>query len=193
MKRTTFVVLSSLLLLGTTHAQMTFNRIDTTLKIGKVGYRVDCRNKNTDQNQLTVKPVGFQSEARDMSFVIRGRVLKAEIDDLNNDGNPDLVLTIYMDSTATYGTVYAFVSDGNKAMIPCILPDLTMDGKMNAGYKGHDKFTLMEGTLLQKFPVYKPGDAKDSPTGGNRVLQYRLVKSGESSFKFSLIQSFDTR
>lgn len=193
MKRTTFVVLSSLLLLGTTHAQMTFNRIDTTLKIGKVGYRVDCRNKNIDQNQLTVKPVGFQSEARDMSFAIRGRVLRAEIDDMNNDSYPDLLLTIYMDSTATYGTVYAFVSDANKGMIPCILPDLTMDGKMNAGYKGHDKFTLMEGTLLQKFPVYKPGDAKDNPTGGNRVLQYRLVKSGEGSFKFSLIQSFDTR
>lgn len=192
MKRITLIVLSGLLL-GAAHAQMTFNKIDTTLKIGKVGYRVDCRNKSIDQNQLTVKPVGFQNEARDMSFAIRGRVLKAEIDDMNNDGCPDLLLTIYTDSSATYGTVYAFVSDGNKAIIPCVLPDLTMDGKMNGGYKGHDKFTLMEGTLLQKFPVYKPGDAKDNPTGGNRVLQYRLVKNGENAYKFSLIQSFDTR
>ena len=64
--------------------------------------------------------------------------------------------------------VDAFISDGNKSLTPCVLPDAMMDGKVNAGYKGHDEFSRMQGYLLQKFPIYQPGDDKEKPTGGTR-------------------------
>ena len=55
-----------------------------------------------------------------MEFMMRGRVAKAEIDDLNGDGYPDLVLYVYTDSSAVFGTVYAFVSKANKSFVGCI-------------------------------------------------------------------------
>jgi hypothetical protein len=192
-KLLTLTLFSNLLFFGAANAQFSFGKIDTTLKTGKVGYRVDCKNKNIDQNQLTIRPVGFESGAREMSFGIRGRVAKTEIDDLNNDGFPDLILYIYSDSNSAFGTVYAFLSEANKSITPCALPDVMLDGKINTGYKGHDQFSLMESYLLQKFPIYRPGDDKDKPTGGIRSLLYQLVRGEDGKFKFSIVRFYDTK
>jgi hypothetical protein len=193
MKHFVILLLSGLAFIGKGSAQYPIRKIDTTLKIGKTGYRVDCRNSNIQQNQLSIRPVGFQSEARELSFYIRGFVVKEEIDDLNNDGFPDLLLYIYMDSTQTFGTVYAFLSDANKSIVSCLLPDPMLDGKINQGYKGHDQFSRMEGYLLEKFPIYKPGDDKDKPTGGNRVLLYQLVRNTDGGFKFNRVRLYETQ
>ena len=196
MKYPLILLFAGLLCFAATDAQVSFNKIDSTLKIGRVGYRVECRNKSTEVNQLSVRPVGFDGSARELNFPLRGRVLKAEIDDLNSDGYPDLVLYIYSDSAGIFGTVYAFLSEANKSITGCVLPDPMMNGKINSGYKGHDQFILMEGNLLQKFPIYKPGDDKDKPTGGTRVVLYQLGKTDNgdngATYKFNLVRTYDT-
>jgi len=191
MRKLLICIFPGLLCFALAGAQVTFPKIDTTLKIGRVGYRVDCRNKKVDENQLEVKPVGFDNAARELNFILRGRVAKAEIDDLNSDGYPDLVLYVYTDSNAIYGTVYAFISQANKSITGCVLPDPVMDGKINEGYKGHDQFSLMQGFLLEKFPIYKAGDDKDQPTGGTRVILYQLVSNGSDGFKFEKMRNYD--
>lgn len=191
MKYASALFFSLWLLSGTAGAQTPIAKMDTTLKIGKTGYRVDCRNKIANQNQLTIRPVGFESGARDMSFFIQGRVAKAEIDDLNSDGFPDLVLYVYSDSNAVFGTVYAFLSEANKSISPCMLPDVMLNGKINTGYKGHDTFALMESFLQQKFPIYKTGDEKEKPTGGTRVVLYQLGKDEQDRYKFNMIRTYD--
>ena len=186
-------ILLTLLLPGiSANAQVIFQKIDTTVKVGKVGYRVSCKNKKYDENQLEVRPVGMDNQAREMNFMLRGRVAKAEIDDLNSDGYPDLVLYVYTDSLANFGTVYAFVSKANKSITGCVLPDPMMDGKINAGYKGHDQFSLMEGFLLEKFPIYKAGDDQDKPSGGTRVILYQLIPDEGDRFKFQKVRNYDT-
>jgi hypothetical protein len=196
MKYPLILLFAGLLCFAATDAQVSFNKIDSTLKIGRVGYRVECRNKSTEVNQLSVRPVGFDGSARELNFPLRGRVLKAEIDDLNSDGYPDLVLYIYSDSAGIFGTVYAFLSEANKSITGCVLPDPMMNGKINSGYKGHDQFILMEGNLLQKFPIYKPGDDKDKPTGGTRVVLYQLAKTDNgdngATYHFNMVRSYDT-
>jgi hypothetical protein len=134
----------------------------------------------------------MDNQAREMNFMLRGRVAKAEIDDLNSDGYPDLVLYVYTDSLANFGTVYAFVSKANKSITGCVLPDPMMDGKINAGYKGHDQFSLMEGFLLEKFPIYKAGDDQDKPSGGTRVILYQLIPDEGDRFKFQKVRNYDT-
>jgi hypothetical protein len=187
-----------LLLLGglffiTANAQVTFNHIDTTLKIGKAGYRVTCRNRSITENPISIRPIGMESDAREMNFPLKGRLYGAQIDDLNSDGYPDLLLYIYTDSNAVFGTVYIFISEANKQISSCFLPDAALDGKINQGYKGHDKFSLLEGTLLQQFPVYNPGDDKDKPTGGSRVLLYQLAKGEGGRYKLNRIRFYDTK
>ncbi len=190
MKYAFILSLLGLLFFCKADAQLSFNKIDSTLKMGNAGYRVSCKNKNVNANDMTISPVGFSSEAQRMNFVLSGRLARAEIDDLNSDGFPDLVLYIYSDSTALFGTVYAFLSEANKTISPCVLPDTRMDGKINTGYKGHDQFSLMGSYLQQKFPVYKAGD-KDRPTGGTRVILYQLIRGGDDKFKFNVVRFYD--
>jgi hypothetical protein len=192
MKTLGIIFLMALLAGASASAQVVFPKMDTTVKIGKTGYRVECKNKNYDQNQLSVRPVGFDNAAGEANFMIRGRVAKAEIDDLNSDGYPDLVLYVYSDSSAIFGTVWAFVSKANKSFTGCALPDPMLDGKINEGYKGHDQFSLMEGYLLEKFPIYKTGDDKDKPSGGTRVILYQLVPDEGARFKFLKVRTYDT-
>ncbi len=177
---------------GPVHAQSVIPKFDSLFKIGKIGYRADCKNKNLEDNELTVKPIGFENTARPMTFFIKGRVVGGEIDDLNNDGYPDLILYVYSGQDGTYGTVYAFSSQENKGVVPFALPDVQLNGKISQGYKGHDKFYLLEGRLMQKFPVYKPEDDKDKPTGGNRVIQYQVAADESGKLKFEMVRFYDT-
>lgn len=168
-------------------------KFDTTVMSGKIGFRIYCKNKMGEQNRLEIKLIGFQNTAREPNFFILGRVAKAVLDDLNNDGYPDLLLYISTGEGGIYGTVYAFASDQNKAIIPCVLPDVMANGKLSQGYKGHDEFSLMEGSLLQKFPLYKPGDDKDKPTGGKRIIQYHMAATTNGKYEFKVMQSYDLK
>jgi hypothetical protein len=177
----------------TASAQFTFNKIDTTMKIGKVGYRVTCRNRSLTDNPIAIRAVGMESEVHPFDYPLKGRVLSTQVDDLNSDGYPDLILFVYTDSNAIHGTVICILSEANKSLSPCYLPDISYDPKVNKGYKGYDKFSLLEGTLLQQFPVYNPGDEKDKPTGGTRTLMYQVGKGENGGHKFNRIRFYDTK
>ena len=48
---------------------------DSTMKLGKAGYRVRCNNKKPDKNNLTIGTIGFESSAtRDFDVEIKGRI-----------------------------------------------------------------------------------------------------------------------
>jgi hypothetical protein len=177
----------------TAGAQVAINKVDTTMKIGKAGYRVTCRNRSIAENPLAIRPVGMESDARPIDVMVKGRVSFTAVDDLNTDGFPDLILFLYSDSNATKGSVYCVISEGNKTLAPCFLPDISYDPKVNKGYKGHDKFALLEGSLLHQFPIYNAGDADDKPTGGERTLMYQVIKGENGGYKFNRIRFYDTK
>jgi hypothetical protein len=193
MKRMLFCLLAGLAFLGKAGAQITFRKIDTTMKVGSTGFKVSSRNKDIGTNVASIRPIGFESPANEaMNVPVRGRISYVQVDDLNNDGIADLILFIYNDSAAKHGTVLVLMSDGNKSILPCALPDPALEGKINTGYKGGDQFSMMEGTVLEKFPVFKAGDKDSLPTGGNRVVQYRVGRNESGGYKFSILRSYDT-
>jgi len=50
------------------NSQIVVTKYDSTLKIGKAGYRISCFNKTVDRNILNIRPVGFKQEAREVCF-----------------------------------------------------------------------------------------------------------------------------
>jgi hypothetical protein len=187
-----------LLLAGACHpwqanAQISFEKIDTTMKIGKYGFHVTCRNKDIKSNQISIRPIGYESPAnQSMNIPLRGRISAVQVDDLNSDGLADLIIFVYNDSAAIHGTVVAMISSDEKTLMGCPLSDPALDGKINAGYKGHDTFMMLEGTLLLRFPIYKPDDKDDHPTGGIRTVQYNVVRGENSGFKFNILRTYDS-
>jgi hypothetical protein len=168
-----------------------FKRIDTTMKIGKSGYKVVCNNKNDDKNYITITPVGFANSARDVSFEVKGKIKSAEIDDLNNDLFPDLVLYVYPPGEKEKGTVIGVASEKNESFTGIMFPDIVDDPKLRTGYQGYDQFMLMEGTLMRKFPVYTVDSVGAKPTGMYRQVQYRVVPGERGSLKFKVARSYE--
>ncbi|HXL56173.1 MAG TPA: hypothetical protein VN958_07955, partial [Chitinophagaceae bacterium] len=157
-----------------------------------VGYRVSCNNKNESENQVSVSPKGFKGEVRDVSFPIKGRLRKILVDDLNDDGYPDLLLCIYGGTNGEMGNIAAIASSGNTSLAPVQFPDIYSYPKLSEGYKGHDEFTIMIGTLLQSFPIYKPGDT-GTPTDSTRVIQYKIMNGENGGLTFKVLRSYEKR
>jgi len=118
LRRFLLVVAIGFLSLSQLSAQ--FRKIDTTMKVGKAGYRVYCNNKSPEKNNLSITPQGFEAGSREISLEIKGRILGAETDDLNNDGFPDLVLWVYNSDPNSYGKVFGIYSDQNKGIRPIV-------------------------------------------------------------------------
>ncbi|MCA6451210.1 MAG: hypothetical protein IM584_02090 [Chitinophagaceae bacterium] len=179
-------------LIGYLGAQNSFRRIDTTMKVGKVGYRLTCSNKNPEKNTASISPVGFDKNMREFSFEIKGRVSRAEVDDVNRDGYPDLVFYTYTNDSIPRGNVVAISSEKNESVAPIFLPDIYDDPKLRVGYKGNDEYFLMEGTLIRRFPVYPAEGTPAPPTSGTlmRQIQY-IVVPGERGAKFKAARSYE--
>ena len=163
-------------------------KIDTTASFAGLGYRVSCSNKNPDQNEVNVSPKGFGKDVRDLSFIAKGILRNILVDDFNEDGFPDLLLCIYNGPHGELGNITAIASNGNSSLLPASFPDIYTDQKISEGYKGHDEFTVLVNTLMRSFPFYKAGDT-DTPTGGTKIIQYKMVKEGDS-YKFKVLRSY---
>ncbi len=169
-------------------------KFDSTLKIGKVGYRITCANKSNEKNELNLSLIGFEENRSDINLNIKGKIQSAEIDDLNRDGFPDLLIYIFSEGEKRKGTVLAISSDNNKSIAPIVFPDITDDAKLSAGYTGGDEYKLFNGILLRKFPVLIVADSSATSVPPVKVIRqiiYKVVMGERGTLKFKVERSFD--
>jgi hypothetical protein len=167
-------------------------RIDTTMKVGKAGYRINCLNKSAEKNAISINPVGFENEVRDFSFDLKGLLTGAEVDDLNKDGFPDLLLYVNTKDSLNKSTVIGISSMENKSVVPIALPDILDDPRLRDGYKGSDQYMLLEGILMRTYPLFeKDANGVQQPTGKMRRLMYRVAQGEQGSLKFVISRFYD--
>lgn len=164
-------------------------RYDSTLKIGKVGFRVSCTNKSTNQNSLNIRPIGFKSEAREVNLELKARVISSEIDDLNHDGFVDLI--IYIMESSGKKNLFCVSSKNDEMMQPIYFPDIMNDAQLSKGYRGGDEYRLVEGILFRKFPIYQTDTAIKEPTKKVRQIMYRVVEGERAMLNFKSFRSFE--
>ncbi|MBC7652562.1 MAG: hypothetical protein H7101_12525 [Deinococcales bacterium] len=165
------------------------------MKYTSAGYRVFASNKSAEKNSVTVSVIGFSSTAqRDASFEVKGILKGAAVDDFNNDGFPDLVMHIYNGKAAEMGSIIGIASDKNESIRPIYFPDILDDAKLRSGYKGNDKFKLIEGTLMRSFPVFDVTDTSATkPLGIVRHIQYRVFTAENNVLKFKVLRTYETK
>lgn len=179
-----------ILFLATNANGQKFLKYDSTLKIGKVGYRVFCMNRSIEKNAISIRPIGFKSEGREINLELKGKVTASEIEDLNNDGFPDLV--IYITEKSGNINLLSIASKDNETVEAIILPDITNDMQMSKGYRGEDDYKLVEGILFRKFPVYESDTTIKAPTNKVRQILYRVVRGEQPGiWKYKPFKNFD--
>ena len=157
----------------------------STLSLQGVSFKVTTKGEGSVQ-QLVVK-ANEQGHAYPLvKEELLGSLTGREVEDLNSDGRPELILFVTSAGSGSYGSVLAWSASKGHTLLPITMPELS--GKLAQGYMGHDQFAVVETTLMRRFPIYRPGDTNAKPTGGTRQIGYKLV-AGEAGFLFKPVSN----
>ena len=166
-------------------SQIDKTKFSKVLNLQEVGFNVSSIELD-GKNTLTIFTFGLKESEYNEKFDIEGeKVINAEVEDLNSDGSPELFVFTQSDGSGSYGNVYAFSVNNKKSMSQVYFQPTAENSQINKGYMGHDEFSIVENTLVQRFPIYKEGDTNAEPTGGIRQVSYRLVE-GEAMRKLEV-------
>jgi hypothetical protein len=156
------------------------------LSLQGVSFAVQAKGDGSQQT-LLVQTSGQSKRWQTIRETIDGTVVGAEVEDLNRDGMPELLLYTTSAGSGSYGSVLSWVSTKKGTLLPIFMPELS--GKAAQGYQGHDRFSVIENSLSRRFPIYKPGDSNASPSGGLRQINYSLIP-GEAGWLWK-VRSMD--
>lgn len=147
------------------------------LNLQDVGFNVTAKPKD-GKVEVEIYPFGLKLDKQTITQVIDGNVIDAEVEDLDADGSPEVVIYTQSGSDKKGNVIACSVLKKN-SMILCYFPPVEENDKIKTGYNGNDKFTLIERNLAQQFPVFV--DGKDS--GKKRQVSYTL-ENGEGTKVF---------
>lgn len=133
--------------------------------------------------QLEIQPYGLKNDTNKITLEIAGSVTNAEIEDLNSDGFPEILIYITSAGSGSYGNVIGYSVNNGKSLSQIYFPPISDNPEANKGYLGHDEFGIVDKALTQRFKTYNVGDINSNPSGNIRQIQYKLV-NGEASRKF---------
>lgn len=165
-------------------AQIDHTQFFKILQLQGIGFRVSSIPKE-GLNVLTVAPFGLEISNLEESMEIEGTVTDAEVEDLNSDGSPELLIYTKMENESHSGNVYAFSVNNRKSMSQVYFPPTSDNPKINQGYNGMDEFAIVETYLVQRFPIYEEKNDSMVNTGKTRQISYTLI-DGEAMRRFEV-------
>lgn len=155
-----------------------------TLELQGIGFNITA-TRNNGMSEVTISPFGLEIDNRPVTHQMEGSITDAEIEDLNADGSPEVLIYSRSDGSGSYGNVLAYSVNNRKSMSDVYFAPVTGNPALSKGYMGHDEFRVVENYLVQRFPIYNEGDSNAKPTGGIRQITYKLV-NGEASRRFEV-------
>lgn len=164
------------------------SQFSKSLRLQGITYQVKAIGNGSLQ-QLTIIPSGL-SLINDTIKQESEPIVAAEIEDLDKDGFPELLIYTQSAGSGSYGHVIGYSPNKGKSLSQINFPDLAKGSKESIGYMGHDSFSIIESSLARRFPIYVTNDNNAKATGKIRQLQYKL-KNGEASKQFVLVGSME--
>jgi hypothetical protein len=147
-------------------------------KLHGIGFQVTSKG-----NKLRIVPSGLKIDNSPIERDIDGTVTGADIGDINVDRSPEIY--VYIKDAKGKTSLIAYSANKKKSLSDIYLPPFTDDPKLAKGYRGHDDVAMVEGVIVQRFPIYKDTDTDNKPTGGWRQMQYKLTQ-GEAGWVLKL-------
>lgn len=171
------VLLTAWLLPAAARAVTPFNR---TVSLQGVSFQVQSSG-DSSQQVLTITAEGTRQPIAPIRLRLEGRVVGTEVADLNGNGQPEIYVFVQKGDSGSQGDLVAYALINGSRLTPITVETLSGNKASGLeGYRGNDSFQLMEGCLVRRFPVYRPGDTDARATGGERQICYEL-EGGDST------------
>ena len=162
--------------------QTSFSKV---LNLHGIGFNVSAAPKD-EENTLSIFTFGLEEKDYNETFYIPDEeVVDAEVEDLNSDGSPELLVYTRSKDNFGLGNVYAFSVNNLKSMSQVYFPPISENEKINQGHIGNDEFSLVENKLVQKFPIFEADGSNLNATGVTRQIIYKLIE-GEAMRKLEV-------
>lgn len=160
-----------------------------TLTLQHISFEIKSTGEGSIR-ELIIQPKGLEIDNNLIKIELDGEVINAEIEDLNSDGFPEILIYTISAGSGSYGNVIGYSVNNGKSISQIYFPEITENEEASKGYMGHDEFAIVETNLVRRFPIYKEGDTNNNPTGGTRQVSYKLI-NGEASRLFKVTQIND--
>ncbi|WP_246082206.1 hypothetical protein [Spirosoma lacussanchae] len=157
------------------------NSFSQSLRFNVYTFTVDAPDSGAVR-EVAIKAFRGQLLLTNFRIRIDGAITGAEVADLDNNRFPELYIYSSSNGSGSFGRVYGW------QFLPERKADVTLVNwrlPVADGYMGHDSLWIERGILCRKYPVYQFGDANAEPTGGIRMLRYRLRPVGQG---FALVE-----
>jgi len=144
----------------------------------------EVRSIRTDSSPLlTVTTVGLKHQtAPYITPLTDQEVMDAEIEDLNADGSPELLIYTSTQQRDKPVQVIGFSVNKMKSMSMIAMPDLQDNAEVFKEYRGYDECRILENRLMRRFPL--AGKSKEGyPI--YRFITYKMVE-GEAMRRFEI-------
>ena len=115
-----------------------------------IGFNISTTKEN-GITELTVLPYGLSESNEPFKTNVEGKVTNSEIEDLNSDGFPEVL--VYTESPDHFKDVIGYSVNNGKSMSRIRFPDIRENEKLTDIYKGYDEFSIVENFLGRRFPV----------------------------------------
>ncbi len=185
-----FLLAAAVLLLSSQTAQAGDGpqKLDKTLTLETISFHVTCPNEGS-LNAITITPSGLEQDNTPITVKeADGTVSNVEVADLNKDGSPEIYVFLTSAGSGAYGSLIAYSANHKKSLSEIYQLPLEDDKVNFKGYMGQDVFSISGDHLVRSFPVYRHGDSNAQPTGGTRVLEYKLLP-GKATWQLKLVKS----
>ncbi len=142
-----------------------------TLSVGKIVFHVFSPN-NRLHNSIIIQPSGIIDSSM-VQTGVAGDVVDAMAADINGDGYPEIYYVVFTEAKEL--NLFGYGSEQNKRLTPVYMPDIGEDKKFGKGHRNNDEYTIDGTRLKRSFPIYNEKDPMSSPSGGKRMVSYRLI------------------
>ena len=148
-------------------------------------YKVTEDKKSAGISDISIAPKGFKYSEDVFEIKDCDPLTDLFTLDLNNDGYEELYLVTSGTGSGSYGNIYGYASNRDLSVTPVYVREVSENDLKQGGdfygYMGHDSIFAENNRIYRKYPVYRDGDPNCCPTGGEKIISYRL-KAGEAGW-----------
>ena len=134
---------------------------------------------------IKIETFGFSKRNTVYTFEETDPVKNVLITDLDKNGFEEIYIITTSAGSGSYSTIYGIASNKDKSATPIYVYETIetqlQKGELFEGYRGHNLFTLENGSLVNTFPTYNENDVNSNPSGENRKIIYSLI-TGEAGW-----------
>ena len=159
------------------------------LFLQNIGFDINTTANGTNQ-LLSIQPTGLKIDNREITMDLEGSVVNAEVEDLNSDGFPELLIYTKSSNNGGQSHVIGFSVNNGKSLSSIYFPPISENPQAYDGYHGEDEFSIVETTLVQRFKTYKMEGSILKPTGLYRQIQFKMM-DGEAGRKFVIDKTIE--